>query len=75
MIENKCGKCDKDSLDEEPYEESVALLTKYNNSVNLMNPGGREFLVEFEGKKKRIQISDYCYHCDLNAIKKALNLL
>jgi len=69
-----CPKCNGNVLNFDAKNEIKSLLNQYDNELELMNPGGREFLVTFNGKKKRIQITDYCYECDLAIVKKALEL-
>jgi hypothetical protein len=49
----------------EPYDEITSLLVKHGCTVNLCNPGGREFHFPFG----RIQITDYCHYCDLDKMK------
>ncbi len=63
---NECPICKHESSDEEDKSNIMKLLNENKRCSEYVNPGGREFSFE---NGKRIQISDYCYHCDLKTIK------
>jgi hypothetical protein len=65
-----CPYCHKDANAKEPYDEIVKFLRLHGNTVNLCNPGGREFHFPKFG---RVQISDYCHYCDLQKLKDVAN--
>ena len=61
----KCPYCNKESIDKVASDAITALLVKHGCTGNMCNPGGREFLFPFG----RVQVSDYCHHCDLEKLK------
>jgi len=61
-----CPVCKKDMENKEPRAKIKNFLVKHGCTENMCNPGGREFHFPELG---RIQISDYCPHCDLEKLE------
>ncbi len=64
---NVCPICKKDRSSKEAYNAIVKFLIDNECTVNLMNPGGREFYFKSIG---RVQISDMCHWCDINKLEE-----
>jgi hypothetical protein len=62
------------SMDDPFYRKSLELISKTGRlAVNLCNPGGRELHIEkSDGEVIRVQLSDQCFYCDYEQLKKSL---
>jgi hypothetical protein len=67
--ENLCPICGHDALDPVARATARALCRSAHVTSEYVNPGGRE--LTFAGRG-RIQLSDYCYVCDLRALQAFL---
>lgn len=63
-----CPVCNRNMIAKEAYAAITRFLVENGCTVNLCNPGGREFHFPKIG---RVQIHDYCHWCDIEKLQKA----